>query len=588
VRAIPFIVFLCSLVVSGLIPLLSWGADSNHKQYVFFKDTQYPLRVHYLQGEKPGPTIMIQGGIQGDEDAGFITSQILTRTKVHTGNLLIVPRADVPSIHIHKRQFNVDLNRRFDRDYDQYFEDRLARVIRFLIGKCDGFIHLHEGSGFHTPNRIDDLHGPHRYGQSVIIDTDVYKNRLFLARMVETVLERVNAEITPKEYSFRLFNTRTFSTQTAYPEQQKSLSFYAVKKLNIPALAVEVSKNIRDLDWKVRHQMKVVGSFLQEFGLSCTLPVVDAQEIKNWYCLPIALRINGETVRQGPITLSANRKISISLDQGDSGSDMREYGAFIPNRPGYNMLGRTYLPLHPFKRIYLIMDGKKVADLPVRWQGKWPEVQKNDNPMWVYSLNEHIRYAPSGSAININEGDQLSIEGIWQGREHELLNVKGYVSSRRENTGQDIGIPLLASRGNFMTKYIKNTNNYWEFRVQRETKNTVKSALRFRVFPHTIKALELRNSGAVKTLVPAFTKHMSIQPGTYWLSDIWATGNQSAPLVMVDEWPVDQMPLVWKSGESHVISLYGSNDFKYLRSIDVHVSSPGLPNQPIACTDAVK
>jgi len=541
------------------------------------------LRVHFIQGEKPGPTIMIQGGIQGDEDAGFITSQILTRTKVHTGNLLIVPRADVPSIHLHKRQFNVDLNRRFDRDYDRYFEDRLARVIRFLIGKCDGFIHLHEGSGFHTPDRIDDLHGPHRYGQSVIIDTDVYKDRLFLARMVDTVLERVNTEVTPKEFSFRLFNTRTFSSETAYPEQQKSLSFYAVKELNIPALAIEVSKNISDLDWKVRHQIKVVGGFLEEFGVSCTLPTVTPEEIRDWYSFPVALCIDGKIIRKGPITLRANTKFSISLEPGASGSDMREYGVFIPDRSGYNLLDRTYLPLHPFDRIYMTMDGKKVADIPVYWEGTWPDAQENDSPLWVYSLNKNIQYAPSGSIINIYEGDQLSVEGIWQGKDAEILNIKGYVSTNRKNTGQDMGIPLLASKGIFMKRYIKNTNAYWEFRVQRETKNTKKSILQFRVFPRTIKALELRNTEAVKTLVPAFRKHMDIQAGTYWLSDIWAIGTQSTPLVMVDDWPVSEMPLVWKSGESHVVSLYGSNDFKYLHSINIHVSSPDVSNQNIAC-----
>lgn len=582
-RAIPFIVLLCSFFVTGLTPFPVFGADANHKQYVFFKDTQYPLRVHFIQGEKPGPTIMIQGGIQGDEDAGFITSQLLTRTKVHTGNLLIVPRADVPSIHIHKRQFNVDLNRRFDKDYDRYFEDRLARVIRFLIGKCDGFIHLHEGSGFHTPTRIDDLHGPHRYGQSVIIDTDVYQDRLFLARMVETVLERVNAEVIPKKFSFRLFNTRTFSSETAYPEQQKSLSFYAVKELNIPALAIEVSKNIRDLDWKVRHQMKVVGGFLEEFGVSCTLPVVTAREIRDWYSCPVTLCLDGKILPKGPITLRANTQFSISLDSKALESD-REYGVFIPHRPGYNLLGKTYLPLQPFDRMYVTMDGKKVADILVHWKGRWPEVQKNDTPMWVYSLNKNIHYAASGSTINIYEGDLLSIEGIWHGKNTEILNIKGYVSTCMVNTGQDIGIPLLASKGIFMKRYIRITDNYWEFRVQRETKNTKKSLLRFRVFPRTIKALELCDADAVKTLVPAFRKHLDIQAGTYRLSDIWTTGDQSAPLVMVDEWPVATMPLIWKSGESHVISFYGSNDFKHLHSIDINISSPDASKQTIACS----
>ena len=33
--------------------------------YTFFEGTGYPLTVHWLRGEQPGPTAMVQGGIQG-------------------------------------------------------------------------------------------------------------------------------------------------------------------------------------------------------------------------------------------------------------------------------------------------------------------------------------------------------------------------------------------------------------------------------------------------------------------------------------------------------------------------------------------
>ena len=116
-------------------------------EHSFFSDTQYPLRVVYLEGELPGPTIMVQGGIQGDETAGFVTAQLLTRARITRGNVIILPRANVPSINLRKRQINVDMNRRFDQNYNRFYEDRVARVIRFLLAQSDAFIHLHEEIG---------------------------------------------------------------------------------------------------------------------------------------------------------------------------------------------------------------------------------------------------------------------------------------------------------------------------------------------------------------------------------------------------------------------------------------------------------
>jgi predicted deacylase len=134
-----------------LIPLImSWSASAQAEMQTFFPGTQYALAVYYLQGEKPGPTIMVQGGIQGDEYCGYLTAQLLTRAKVHKGSLIIVPRANPPSVNIRKRTVNVDMNRRFDRDYDEFYEDHLARLVCYLLGQSQGLIHLHEGSGFIT------------------------------------------------------------------------------------------------------------------------------------------------------------------------------------------------------------------------------------------------------------------------------------------------------------------------------------------------------------------------------------------------------------------------------------------------------
>ncbi len=133
------------------------------------------------------------------------------------------------------------MNRRFDQDYNRFYEDRVARVIRFLLAQSDAFIHLHEGSGFYNPTYVDNLRNPKRYGQSIIVDTLVY-DKIDLAHTVNTVLNEINSRIGSSDYQFKLFNTKTFDKGTNYPEMRKSLTCYALAEHGIPAMAVEVSR----------------------------------------------------------------------------------------------------------------------------------------------------------------------------------------------------------------------------------------------------------------------------------------------------------------------------------------------------------
>ncbi len=516
---------------------------------------------------------MIQGGIQGDEDAGFIAAQILSRAHVAVGNLIIVPRANVPSINIHKRTYNVDLNRRFDKDYDQYVEDNLARTIKFLVSKCDGLIHLHEGSGFYHPIYKDNLHGPHRYGQSVIIDTEIFHNTLFLKKMATAVLERVNQTIVPQKWRFRLFNTKTFSTKTKYPEQQKSLSFYAVNHLNIPAFAIEVSKDIKNLEWKIQRQVDVTLGLLNELGVTCIIPDIDSKSIKQWYTASCPFYMNGQPIKNQPILLEPHTPFTISLSSSFLYNG-REYAVYTSLNKGYNLLNHEYIPLVPFKRLELVVDGKIVKRIPVFWKGTWPKQIDGKAPLWVYSLNDTLYYTPSGTTVDVFEGDQLILEGIWHGSEHEVLNIKGFVADKGKNTGQDAQVPLMVSKANFMKKYLDlRANEHWQFRAVRETPGAKRDMLRFRVIPQSVKAFEIMAANATRSIIPTSAKQFTLCAGTYHITDIWTQGTHEDAMMMVDAWPVTEHDaLVWKAGESHTVSLYTSRTFKPIHTMLIHIA----------------
>ena len=343
---------------------------------------------------------MVQGGIQGDEASGFLTAQLLTRAKVVKGTVIVVPRANPPSIHERKRAINVDLNRRFDKDYNEFYEDRLARVIRFLVGQSQALIHLHEGSGFYNPTRISDLRGPNRYGQSVIIDAPEYKRAIHLERLARQVLAKLNEGLNPPDYRFQLFNMDTFNDRSRYLEQRKSLTYYALSRVGIPALAVEVSKNIPDLSWKVSLQLKATVLFLRQLGVELEAPAPGTEDIKAYPPKQLTVVVNGHVLdRSRPrLTVAPGAPLDVRCEaEGQAGSMAPVTAVFASDRPGFNLAKAPRLPLAPFQTLDVRADGVVLAKASLEWNGPLAQGRGRRQPV-VRVLGERGAQGGSGRA----------------------------------------------------------------------------------------------------------------------------------------------------------------------------------------------
>lgn len=537
-----FCLNLAALLVAAFfaVPACAGAASS----FTFFKGTQYPLTVHYIDSGKPGPTVMVQGGIQGDEVSGYLTAQLLTRSKLKKGRLIIVPRANVPTVMARKRQINVDLNRRFDKDYNQYYEDRLARVIRFIIAQSDAFVHLHEGSGFYDPVWVDKLRNPRRYGQSIIIDTPVFQDRINLAQVATSVLAQLNHTIVPA-YQFKLFNTNTFASNTSHPEQRKSLTYHALNEAGIPALAIEVSKNIRQLGWKVMKQLKATALVLEQYGTPVELPDVTERDIDRYALGGAPVMINGKP-------LSPGQNMTVSLPPGGriearpaGATDARfnaVSGVFSSDRPGINLLDAPRLALSRFSRLEVQADGHRVGRVDVRWEGSWKE-QSRDSTLIACWLNKELLFIPDGGELVAVAGDQLVLEGSWGGAPQggeDIINFKGFVSRPGKNDGQDAGHEIILDPDAFMARYVDRTaEGETVCRVVRETPGSHRAEVSIRIIPRSVDAVRLEGpSGSV--FVPwSSNGAFSIPAGTYRVVDVWSNGSRDKLLVQADSAVLD-------------------------------------------------
>jgi len=68
------------------------------KKTVYFQGTDYELRVYHIRGRLKSRAVLIIGGIQGDEPGGYLSADSYADIALKKGDLIIIPRANLPSI----------------------------------------------------------------------------------------------------------------------------------------------------------------------------------------------------------------------------------------------------------------------------------------------------------------------------------------------------------------------------------------------------------------------------------------------------------------------------------------------------------
>jgi hypothetical protein len=509
---------------------------------VFFEGTQYPLPVVFIQGDTPGPTVMVQGGIQGDEPTGFLAAQLLTKSRVVKGNLIVVPRANVPSIHVRQRAVNVDMNRRFDRDYNQFYEDRLARAVRFLLSQSSALIHLHEGSGFYDTVYVSPLRNPSRWGQSIIIDANTH-DQLDLARLVNSALEEINATVKEQDYQFKLFNTRTFEPGSRYAqEMRKSLTFYALANLNIPAMAVEVSKNIGALGWKVKHQVYATSVLLKYCGVDIVPPNVDEREVQRLHERDCRPKINGKPLGSGPLAVTPGGTLEVDPGTFGKADDHGQVVAvFASDRQGLNIVDSPRMALESFRELETRVDGRKVSSTTVRFAGTMPPPLPSGPPVFVCWLNGKPVQVKQGETLCAVAGDQLVIEGVLGSNWKEVLNFKGFTTRPHDNDGQDMGAEIILDPESFIDKYRlpTQTADIARYQVVRETRGARPSSFYVEIEPRRVTGIKLVNTkGQSFTVSWASGGEILLPPGDYSVAETSSNGPASRLLPLAGNRPL--------------------------------------------------
>ena len=192
-------------------------------------------------------TLLVIGGIQGDEPGGFMAASLLaTGYDIKKGSVWIIPNLAFYSIIKRGRGVFGDMNRKFayispkDKDYKT-----IQRLKEIITSKNIKFIvDMHDGSGFYRKKYIDKNHNPYKWGQTVVIDQKEVKNQKYgnLEKIAQQIVNSVNKRlISPnKEDAFHIDNTKT-NQKDGDKEMLKALTYYAITH-HKSALALESAK----------------------------------------------------------------------------------------------------------------------------------------------------------------------------------------------------------------------------------------------------------------------------------------------------------------------------------------------------------
>ena len=223
------------------------------------------FELYKKESNKEGNTLLIIGGIHGDEPGGYFAPAFLEKYyKIKSGNVWIVPNINGHSIMANTRGIYDDMNRTFStidkKDPDYNVITKIKKII--LDKKVDLVLNLHDGYGFYRNKYENAIFNPNAWGQATIIDQDKIKGLSKFGNLDEIASQVNNTLNSDKLFQdFHSFGVKNTETKFKDEQMKLSLTFFAVTN-NKPAFAIETSKNITDLTHKVIYQLKSIEEFM--------------------------------------------------------------------------------------------------------------------------------------------------------------------------------------------------------------------------------------------------------------------------------------------------------------------------------------
>lgn len=287
-------------------------------------------------GNDDNNTVLVTGGIQGDEPGGFMSANLLARGyEITSGSLYVAPNLNMPSIIKKSRGVNGDMNRKFDTLSEKDPEKDVVEKIKALVlqPNVTMLVNLHDGSGFYRPKYINKTMNPNRWGNIAIIDQATLPNAIYgdLEATANKVVKELNKHLLDPKHKYHLRNTHTAKGDK---EMLKSLSYFAIKN-GKAAYANEASKTL-PVHERVYYHLIAVEEYLKLAGIEFKRKFeLTPQGVKKALDEDLSVLVCGKFMfyspksRLGYIPLSNDGELEFDCDNA--------LVALTKNKDGYNI-----------------------------------------------------------------------------------------------------------------------------------------------------------------------------------------------------------------------------------------------------------
>jgi len=222
------------------------------------------------ENQDSNTTLLVIGGIHGDEPGGYFAASILSSYyTIKSNNLWIIPNLNKKSIQSNRRGIHGDMNRKFSvikkNDKDKEIVQEIKEII--LSKKVSLVLNLHDGHGFYRKANDGKIFNPNAWGQTCVIDQcnlDINQPFGNLNEIANRVKKNINKTLLQKHHSFSVKNTKTKFDDEA---MKHSLTYFSVTN-NKPAFAIESSKNLSSLAQKVFYQLLAIEEFMKIMNIT--------------------------------------------------------------------------------------------------------------------------------------------------------------------------------------------------------------------------------------------------------------------------------------------------------------------------------
>jgi predicted deacylase len=217
-------------------------------------DTRFATPYYVQDSGRPGPTVLVTGGIHGDEQAGAAAAEEIRTWTVVRGRLIVIPRLNVPGLIVGRRTIPevdtslADLNRDF------------PRVGREEPPRGTPATEIWEFAKKQKPTWLVDLHESrslHGTREGATGNTLLPCPSAEMDKMLPVLLTAINATLADPKERF----------VAARRPKDGTLSRAAGEHLGINSLIIETTKPGQKISVRVRHHTTIVRALLVRLGM---------------------------------------------------------------------------------------------------------------------------------------------------------------------------------------------------------------------------------------------------------------------------------------------------------------------------------